>query len=70
VEPGATLRGAVLQLDFVFETAGVMVHDGVLPPHTPKSERERMNRQAAGEWWQWLVERMDKDPAPGRKERT
>ncbi len=78
---------AVLQLAFVFETAGAMVYDGVLPLHFvdrimggitrfswrraaayTRSERERMGSPSAGEWWQWLVERMDEDPAPSRKE--
>lgn len=30
-------------------------------------EAERSDWPNLGEWWQWLVERMDEDPAPGKK---
>lgn len=30
------------------------------------AERERLGEPSRGEWWQWLVERMDEDPAPGK----
>jgi hypothetical protein len=32
------------------------------------AERERLGSQSIGEWWQWIVERMDEDPAPGKHE--
>ena len=32
------------------------------------AERERLGSPSIGEWWQWLVERMDEDPAPGKRE--
>lgn len=31
-------------------------------------EAERADWPNFGEWWQWLVERMDEDPAPGKRE--
>lgn len=31
-------------------------------------ERERLGSPSRGEWWQWLVERMNEDPAPGKEE--
>ena len=31
-------------------------------------EAERVDWPSYGEWWQWLVERMDEDPAPGKRE--
>lgn len=29
-------------------------------------QAERATWPSMGEWWQWLVERMDEDPAPGK----
>lgn len=31
-------------------------------------ERERRSSPTRAEWWQWLVERMEEDPAPGKRE--
>jgi len=30
------------------------------------AERARLGTPNIGEWWQWLVERLDEDPAPGK----
>lgn len=32
------------------------------------AEHERRRNPNIAEWWQWLVERMEEDPAPGKKE--
>lgn len=34
----------------------------------PFAEQQRASWPNFGEWWQWLVERMDEDPAPGKQE--
>lgn len=33
-----------------------------------EAERARLGNPSMGEWFQWLVERMDEDPAPGKRE--
>lgn len=33
-----------------------------------EAERHRVGRPNPGEWWQWLVERMQEHPAPGKAE--
>jgi hypothetical protein len=41
---------------------------GVWKKLRPYVERERAYWPNFGEWWQWLVERMDEDPAPGKQQ--
>lgn len=81
------MRQAIVQAYFVFEMAGMMVHDRILPLHDADRmfggmlrtswrkvrrysewERERLGSPSVAEWFQWLYERMEADPAPGKHE--
>lgn len=33
-----------------------------------EAERTRLGSASVGEWWQWLADRMEEDPAPGKRE--
>ncbi|HET6404976.1 MAG TPA: hypothetical protein VFH78_10040 [Candidatus Thermoplasmatota archaeon] len=83
----ADTRRAIVQAYFVFEMAGMMVHDRIIPLHDAdrifggmlrtcwrkvrrysEAERQRLGSPSVAEWFQWLYERMEADPAPGKRE--
>lgn len=67
-EVGAMVFERILPLHFVDRQIGGMARATWRKARGfVEDERTRANANF-GEWWQWVVERMDEDPAPGKRE--
>lgn len=67
-EAGAMVFERILPLHFVDRQLGGMARATWRKSRVfVMAERAHANA-SSGEWWQWLVERMEEDPAPGKRE--
>lgn len=62
---GALVYSRTVDLHEVDRVAGGFIRDG-WNKVKPFVEHQRTTWPSLGEWWQWLVERMEQDPAPGK----